>query len=297
MKQTAWRLMTQFIAAAVVVLPVGTPITSAQSRYAQQATPQVSGDQTLPGQLSALRAKVAELEAALAESRATHAPPVGAMTVDMPMGAGSQPSGMGMKEHKSMGKSGAGGGMSSMTGGSDAGGSSSSGGMGGGMMGMMHRRRGMEMMGSMGNAAGMPMSSALPGFPGASHLYHVGATGFFLDHPEHLTLTMEQQATLGRIKEKALLEQAARQRTIEGAEQELWTLTGADQPRADEIEAKVRAIEKLRADQRLAFIRAVGEAAQVLTDEQRKAVLGQTPPAPSSTPSPAPSMGSGMNDM
>ena len=302
MKQTAWRLMTQLIAAAVVVLPVGTPITSAQSRYAQQATPQVSGDQTLPGQLSALRAKVAELEAALAESRATHAPPVGAMTVDMPMGAGSQPSGMGMMEQESMGMSGAGGGMSSMAGGSNAGGASSSGKrgggmMGGGMMGMMHGRRGMEMMGSMGNAAGMPMSSALPGFPGASHLYHVGATGFFLDHPEHLTLTMEQQATLGRIKEKALLEQAAMQRTIEGAEQELWTLTGADQPRADEVDAKVRAIEKLRADQRLAFIRAVGEAAQVLTDEQRKAVLGQTPPATSSVPSAAPSMGGGMKDM
>ena len=149
------------------------------------------------------------------------------------------------------------------------------------------------------------MSSALPGFPGASHLYHVGATGFFLDHPEHLTLTMEQQTALSRIKEKALLEQATTQRKIEGTEQELWTLTGADQPIVDKVDAKVREIEKLRADQRLAFIRAVGEAAQVLTDEQRKTLLGQSPPAIPSTPqaatpgmpSGAPNAGTGMSDM
>ena len=163
-------------------------------------------------------------------------------------------------------------------------------------MGTTSRRGGMEMMGSMGSAAGMPMSSVLAGFPGASHLYHVGATGFFLGHPEHITLTMEQQTTLGRIKEKALLEQAATQRKIEGTEQELWTLTGADQPAADKVDAKVREIEKLRADQRLAFIRAVGEAAQVLSDEQRKALLGQIPPTTPSTLQGTSNMGTGMKD-
>ena len=38
-------------------------------------------------------------------------------------------------------------------------------------------------------------------------------------------------------------------------------------------------IEKLRGDQRLAFIRAVGEAAKVLTPEQIKSLVGQSPPA------------------
>lgn len=182
--------------------------------------------------------------------------------------------------------------MSSMTAGSGA--SSGSGVMGG-----------MDMMGKVSGSGRMPMSSALPGFPGASHLYHVGATGFFLDHPEHITLTMEQQTALSRIKEKALLEQATTQRKIEGTEQELWTLTGAEQPLVDKVDAKVREIEKLRADQRLAFIRAVGEAAQALTDEQRKALLGQIPPATPSTPqaatpgmpSGAPNAGTGMSDM
>jgi Spy/CpxP family protein refolding chaperone len=74
-------------------------------------------------------------------------------------------------------------------------------------------------------------------------------------------------------------------------------LTGADQPAAEKIDAKVREIENLRTDQRLAFIRAVGEAAQVLTDDQRKMLLGQLPPAPSSMPQEAPSMGAGMKDM
>jgi Spy/CpxP family protein refolding chaperone len=146
---------------------------------------------------------------------------------------------------------------------------------GGGMeddeMGMM----GMMGMGSMKGMGKVQKTAALPGFPGASHVYHIGATGFFLDHPEHVTLTTKQQTALNGLKEKALLEKSTFQRKIEEAEQELWTLTASDQPDAAKIEAKVREVEKLRGDQRLAFIRAVGEAAKVLTDEQRKALLGQ----------------------
>jgi Spy/CpxP family protein refolding chaperone len=171
------------------------------------------------------------------------------------------------------------------------------GGPGMGGMGMMEEN-GMEMMGMMGmgsmNQTGMPgmksmdkmkKAAALPGFPGASHIYHIGATGFFLDHPdffldhpEHLTLTTQQQTALNGLKEKALLEKSTTQRKIDEAEQELWTLTASDRPDAARIEAKVREIGKLRGDQRLAFIRAVGEAAKVLTDEQRKTLLGEVAP-------------------
>jgi hypothetical protein len=143
-----------------------------------------------------------------------------------------------------------------------------------GMKGMeMPGMKGMEMMGGKG-MAGMQTPSALPGFPGASHIYHIGSTGFFLDHPEHVKLTTEQQTALNQAKEKGLLEQASFQRKIDAAEQELWTLTSSDKPNATQIDAKVREIEKLRGDQRLAFIRAVGEAGKVLTDEQRKSLLG-----------------------
>ena len=144
----------------------------------------------------------------------------------------------------------------------------------------------MKMMGSMGASkmpakkgmGGMKMSSsALPGFPGMSHLYHIGSTGFFLDHPTHITLTPDQQMTLNRMKEKATLEQSDADRKIAEAEQQMWQLTAADSPDADQIEAKTREVEKIRADQRLAFIRAVGEAAKVLSPEQQQVLLGTKP--------------------
>lgn len=142
-----------------------------------------------------------------------------------------------------------------------------------GMKGMEMGKKGMEMMGGKG-MAGMQTPSALPGFPGTSHIYHTGATGFFLDHAEHITLTTEQQTALNQAKEKGLLEQSSFQGKIDDAEQELWTLTASDQPEAKNIEAKVREIEKLRSDQRLAFIRSVGKAAKVLTPEQREMLVG-----------------------
>ena len=132
--------------------------------------------------------------------------------------------------------------------------------------------------------------SRLPGFPGASHLYHVGATGFFLDHPQQITLSIKQQIALNRIKEKVILNRSGSDRRIKEAEQELCMLTGADMPDAVAIEAQVGAIEKFRGDQRLAFIRAVGEAGKVLTGDQRAALLGTSPPAgsrPAGTDKPA----------
>ena len=120
----------------------------------------------------------------------------------------------------------------------------------------------------------MVKSSAMPGVPGVSRLYHIGATEFFLNHPEHITLTTKQQAALNRMKQKALLSKSTAQRKIEEAEQELWELTGADEPDVAQIQATVQAIEKLRGEQRMAFIQSVGEAAKVLTDEQRQMLLG-----------------------
>lgn len=134
---------------------------------------------------------------------------------------------------------------------------------------------GMDAMGKVSGAPQMAAQSALPGFPGASHLYHIGATGFFLDHPDHVTLTDEQRTGLSQIREKALLEKSSAQRKVDEAEQQLFTLTEADQPNQAEIQAKIREIAELGAQQRLAYIQAVGEAAQVLTDEQRRQLVGQ----------------------
>jgi Spy/CpxP family protein refolding chaperone len=139
------------------------------------------------------------------------------------------------------------------------------------------------------------MPSALPGFPGATHLYHCGATGFFLDHRQYITLSTEQQTMLNQIKEQAALDKASANRSVQESEQDLWTLTAADQPDNTQIEAKVAEIEKLKGDARLRFISAVGEAAKVLNDEQRKSLTGFAPPAPAA-PAAAP-MAGGMKDM
>ena len=150
---------------------------------------------------------------------------------------------------------------------------------GGGMMSMMG-------MMDMGGSSGSMSQSALPGFPGLSHLYHIGATDFFLDHSQHIALTTEQQAGLNKARQQALLAKSTADRAVEQAEQELWTLTAADQPDATAIQAKIAAIGKLTGDERLAFIRAVGDASKLLTDEQRKILTGFVPAAPAAAPMP-----------
>ena len=239
----------------------------------------------LADQIRQLNAKVARLEAAVAKA----APAAAGMN----MAPAAKP-GMGMMDMMggmAGGKKPAMGGMAGMED-MDTDEMKGMGAMGGGKAGMggMMDMDMMEMMGMMGMApksaggmAGMKsmgkmqMKAALPSFPGASHIYHVGATDFFLNHPEHITLTPKQTGDLGRVKEKAVLAKTSAQRKIDEAEQELWTLTSADEPDAAKIEAKIQEIEKSRGAQRMALIRAVGDAAKLLTDEQRQALLGTGP--------------------
>ncbi len=133
-------------------------------------------------------------------------------------------------------------------------------------------------MGAAGSTS-TTMPRDLPGFPGALEIYHVGASDFFLDYSAGVKLTAAQQATLNGIKGQSLADLGAAQREIDQAEQELWMLTGSDQPDAMLLATKVRDIERLKGDQRIAFIRSVGEAARVLTDDQRAALLGTAAPA------------------
>jgi hypothetical protein len=168
---------------------------------------------------------------------------------------------------------------------------------------------GAKAMGGMGSPAAMATPSALPGFPGQSHLYHIGATDFFLDHPQHISLTVQQQQMLAQHKQQALLAQSQQQVKLDAAEQALWQLTGAEQPQIGEIEKKAREIERLQGDQRIAFIRSVGEAAQVLTVEQRQQLMGlavaqpaspappMADPAPMAMPDDDQPMPGGMDDM
>ncbi len=229
----------------------------------------------LADQIRQLNAKVARLEAAVAKAAPAAAgmnmapaakPGMGMMDMMGGMAGGKKPAMAGMEdmdtdEMKGMGGKAGMGGMMEMDMMEMM-----------GMMGMAPKSAGgMAGMKSMGK---MQMKAALPSFPGASHIYHVGATDFFLNHPEHITLTPKQTGDLGRVKEKAVLAKTSAQRKIDEAEQELWTLTSADEPDAAKIEAKIQEIEKSRGAQRMALIRAVGDAAKLLTDEQRQALLG-----------------------
>ena len=130
-------------------------------------------------------------------------------------------------------------------------------------------------------------NSSLPGFAGASRLYHLGATGCFLNLSLRIALTADQQGALTQIKAKALLSQSVSDRKIDTGEQELWLLTAVDSPSAIKITAKVREIERVRGDERIAFIHAVGEAAKVLTSEQQAQLLDNEPAAPAASMSPS----------
>lgn len=280
--------------------PSGMPLDHAAHK-GHQAMTQASPGGADTGKGTSLASEVARLKDQVSQLQAQvarHGSPPAGMAGRMPrqqMGmAGGKP-GMGMMGMMGMG--GSGGGMPGM-GGANAGGAPAQaggmggmmdddmmmGGMGGGGMGggggggmMMDN---MNMMGMMSGPAAMNMNltSALPGFPGASHIYHIGSTGFFLDHPQHIFLTPEQQQRLAELREQAVLAETEAQRKIGAAEEELWQLTAGDQPSSSKVESKVREIERLRGDQRIDFIKAVGEAAKVLSDQQRQALLGQAPP-------------------
>ena len=242
------------------------------------------GDAALKQQVAELQAKIKQLEAALPGKAPTPAaspamPPMNQKMTPVPAMPGMTPAAggaMGMGDMK----------MGGMAKDPSSGGPMPGGGMTG-MMGMMNQMMGMNAMpaASPGMAASVPQS-ALPGFPGVSHLYHIGSTGFFLDHADHIGLTTDQKVALNKIKEQAVSAKTSTDRQIEQREQEMATLTSADQPDSAKIEAKVSDIEKLRTNERLAFIRAVGEAANLLTDDQRKILTGAMQ---SAAPSPSPS--------
>lgn len=127
-----------------------------------------------------------------------------------------------------------------------------------------------------GLAAMNGSSSVTPSQVDAPHFYHLGSNGFFLNHWRHISLTPDQILTLKHVKEKAMLNRASVQRGIDQAEQELYEFTGANQPEETRIETKIVEIEKLRADGRISFVRAVADASNVLTAKQRMALLGTT---------------------
>jgi len=269
------------LGSAVLVLPIGGSTALAQSPLADV---EPNDAPTMAEQIAQLRASVARLEAQLERERKGTGGSKGGMR-GKGMGSGGssgQDSPMGSRKGN-MGKMGSGGqsgGMSGMGGRGGQGGMSGMGGgkkeggkKGGGKMG--GDAGGTSAMGTMTGSASQQAS--LPGFPGASHLYHIGADSFFLDHDEHIMLSIEQRADLGQIREQSQLQSATFDRQIAELEQELWVLTASDSPDIVQIEKKIRQITQVGGDQRIAFIRSVGVAAQVLSEDQRGILVGDQP--------------------
>ncbi len=264
------RCMRRSSVAALFVALLGAP----PNAFAQPMPPGNEQD-SMPGmespqkvvlaqEIAQLRSRIAQIQAALGQNDR-----------DRPVNAGMQPVGMAMDDGMAMSGAPNKPAMNS-TGMPMAAGCCS------GMMGKM----------GMSGSAAMTMPSDMPGFPGASHIYHVGATGFFLDYPTLISLTGNQQAALNGIKEKSVGDLAAAQRQIDQAEQELWILTSSGEPDSMKLETKVRDIERLKGNQRIAFIRSVGEAARVLTADQRAALLGTSAPQGAQAAAPEGSSGS-----
>ncbi|HID75650.1 MAG TPA: periplasmic heavy metal sensor [Planctomycetaceae bacterium] len=235
-----------------------------------------AADQSLADKIGRLQAEVARLKTALKQKHQGKKPETsgsvgtGMRMGNMSMGPGTKSDSMGtemMGRAMMRGKDG----MKGM------GVRGKKGSMAGEAMGGQGMMGGMRMMGRMGGMSGAKPAEPLPAFPGAPGLYHIGATGFFLDLADRVALGPTQRAKLNRIKEEAMSRQAGFEQQIEAAEEELGKLTGSDRPDAMRIEAKVRQIARLRADRRMAFIRAVGQAAKVLTDEQRTTLTTQQP--------------------
>lgn len=265
---------------------------------APQAATEAERNRQLADQIAELRAQVAKLQAAVPQAApAKKGSPTTGMKMSPPapkgmgMGMMGDKGAMGMPAKGAMpaGKAAMGDGMGmSMEGGDEGemGGMSSAPASAMGMccmsdMGAMPAAGGAMTSGS-GPAKGrMPRmtasTSAMPGQPGVSHLYHIGSQGFFLNHRKHITLTAAQTSAIGRLKEKAMLDRSTEQRKIDQSEQELFTLTSADQLDRAKVQARVSEIEKLRAAQRLSMIEAVVEASNLLTPDQQHALMGMAP--------------------
>lgn len=113
----------------------------------------------------------------------------------------------------------------------------------------MHER----MMGGMGDAAGRERPQL----------------SLALQNRAELALTEPQVKTLEGLVERFRGAAEQRMREIQAAETELAALLKSDATAGPQVEAKVRAIEKLRADLRLERIRTIAEGRAGLGAEQR----------------------------
>ncbi|MFQ5896986.1 MAG: Spy/CpxP family protein refolding chaperone [Candidatus Methylomirabilia bacterium] len=107
------------------------------------------------------------------------------------------------------------------------------------------------------------------------HFYHRAARGerplitFMLRHGERLDLSPEQVQSLERLRADFRREAIRRRADLRIAEVDLATLLDTDPVDLGKVEAKIREIERARADLRLARVRTIEQGKAQLTPEQR----------------------------
>lgn len=110
--------------------------------------------------------------------------------------------------------------------------------------------------------------------PEASHLLHLGVPRFFTDYRRRLGLSDEQLETLRQSQRTALAKWTEHQSAIDAFEVRVWVLTGDPDYEERELEKVLASMTETRGAQRMAYIRAVRDAARVLTPEQRLLLTG-----------------------
>ncbi len=101
-----------------------------------------------------------------------------------------------------------------------------------------------------------------------------------LRHRQELGLSADQVKTLEELIQRFGKDAEARVSRIETAEQDLAALFKADSVDLGKVESKVREIETLRADLRIARIKTIVEGRAALTPEQRKKLEGMAAAGP-----------------
>ena len=93
---------------------------------------------------------------------------------------------------------------------------------------------------------------------------------WMLNHRDDLALSPEQVRNLERLRNDFEREAVKREADSRVAEMDLSALLEADSVDLTKTEAKVREIERLRADLRFARIRAIAQGKELLSQEQRE---------------------------
>ncbi len=155
--------------------------------------------------------------------------------------------------------------------------------MGPGVMGGQHGQ-GQQQSPSMGPGMMGPGGQMGPGMMGPGSMMRGGTMGgaattdrpwitVILDHREELGLSAEQIGRLFTLRDGFAKAARAKSEAIEKAEQALDQLFGPGPVDLKTVETKLREIEALRVDLRLARVKTIEEGKAVLTPEQRQKFL------------------------